>query len=331
MQRRRFIKQGSAAFIALSLQLKILEENKMKNNFDVIIIGGSYSGLSAALALGRALRSVLIIDNGNPSNKQTPFSHNFLTQDGNTPVEITNTAKKQVIKYDTVNSINATATNGIPTQNGFEIQIASGDIFNAKKIIFATGITDIMPGIEGYSECWGISVLHCPYCHGYEVRNERTGILGNGETGFELSKLISHWTKNLTLFTNGRSTLTNDQTKLLANRNISIIEKEIERLDHKKGRLERIIFKNGSYDSPKVIYAKSQFRQHSIIPESLGCELTEEGYIKVNPQNKTTIDGIYACGDNVSRLRTVANAVAMGTTTGMMLNKELIEENFKTI
>jgi len=303
----------------------------MMRKYDVIIIGGSYSGLSAALALGRALRSVLIIDDGKPSNKQTPFSHNFLTQDGKTPSEITDIAKNQVLKYENVTSLNATAIKGNATPNGFEIQINSDERFYAKKLVFATGITDIMPGIEGYSDCWGKSVLHCPYCHGYEVRNEKTGILGNGEIGFELSKLISHWTKDLTLFTNGTSTLTNEQTSLLSSRNISIIENEIKRLEHNNGRLERIFFKNDSSVSAKVIYAKSQFRQHSLIPETLGCEITEEGYIKVDSLNKTTIDGIYACGDNMTRIRTVANAVAMGTTTGMMLNKELIEENFKTL
>ncbi len=302
--------------------------NQMQNKYDVIIIGGSYSGLSAGLALGRGLRSVLVIDDENPSNKQTPFSHNFLTHDGSRPVEILNQAKDQIRKYENVAFLNATATKGRVVSNEFEIQTSAGEKFLAKKLVFATGITDIMKNINGYSECWGISVLHCPYCHGYEVKNERTGILGNGETGFELAKLISHWTRDLMLITNGPSTLTEWQMRLLSSRNISIVEDEIKSLGHSSGRLERITFKNDIQVPVNVIYTRSEFRQHCMIPQELGCELTDEGYIQINAQNKTTVDGIYACGDNASRIRTVANAVAMGTTTGMMLNKELIEENF---
>ena len=186
-----------------------------KNRFDVIIVGGSYSGLAAAMALGRALRKVLIIDNGKPCNKQTPHSHNFITQDGKTPKEISALAKEQVLKYKTVEFYNGIATKGIKTANGFEITAQNGDVFTAKKLLFATGIKDIMPNIDGFSECWGISILHCPYCHGYEVRNEKTAIFGNGDYGFEFSKLIHNWTKELALYTNGKSTLTEEQTQKL--------------------------------------------------------------------------------------------------------------------
>ena len=297
-------------------------------DFDVIIVGGSYSGLSAGMALGRALRRVLIIDSGAPCNKQTPYSHNFLTQDGKTPKEIAALAKQQVQMYDTIKFFNGLAINGVKTENGFEIQAASGEMFSAKKLIFATGIKDIMPKVEGYAECWGISVLHCPYCHGYEVRNEKTGILGNGEYGFEFSGLISNWTNDLTLFTNGTSTLASEQTAKIESHRIKIVETEIEKLEHTNGRLQKIIFKDGTTSSIKTLYAHSPFEQHCTIPETLGCELTDEGYIKIDPVQKTTIHGIFACGDSTTRMRTVANAVAMGTTAGMMVNKEIVFEEF---
>lgn len=185
-----------------------------------------------------------------------------------------------------------------------------------------------MPDIEGYAECWGITVLHCPYCHGYEVRNERTGILGNGEYGFEFSKLVSNWTKDLTLFINGASTFTSEQTAKIKRHYIKIVEKEIEKLEHINGYLQNIIFKDGTTSSVKAIYTRIPFEQHCTIPETLGCELTDEGYIKIDAFQKTTVKGIFACGDNATRMRTVSNAVAMGTTTGMMVNKDLIEEDF---
>lgn len=299
-----------------------------KKHFDVIIIGGSYSGLAAAMALGRALRKVLIIDSGKPCNRQTPYSHNFLTQDGKTPKEIARLAKQQVSRYDTVEFLDELVTNASKAENGFEIQTLLGDIFTATKLIFASGIKDEMSGIKGITDCWGISVLHCPYCHGYEVKTERTGILGNGEYGFEFSKLISNWTKHLTLFTNGKSTLTTEQTEILEKHNIRTEEKEIEELVHINGQLQHIVFKDGSKKIVKAIYTRLAFKQHCQIPEQLGCELTEDGYIKIDTSHKTTIKGIFACGDNVTRIRTVANAVAMGTTTGMMVNKELVEEIF---
>lgn len=301
---------------------------KQEKLYDVIIVGGSYSGLSAGMALGRALKKVLIIDSGNPCNKQTPHSHNFLTNDGKTPKEIASLARQQLAIYSTVSFLDAHVTAAVTTTVGYEIQTAAAEKFTTRKLVFATGIKDIMPDIPGFAECWGISVLHCPYCHGYEVRHQKTGILANGDAGFELGSLISNWTNDLTLYTNGKSTLTAEQMVKLEKHNIKIVEAEIKQLEHKGGYIENIIFTDGSKIPLKALYARIPFVQHSTIPQSLGCELTEEGYIKIEPSHKTSVQDIYACGDNVSRMRTVANAVAMGTTTGIMVNKELIEATF---
>lgn len=296
--------------------------------FDVIIIGGSYSGLAAGMALGRALKRVLIIDSEKPCNEQTPHSHNFLTQDGKTPTEIANLGKEQVQMYKTVTFLNGLATSGRKRNDFYEIQVASGETFQAHKLIFATGIRDAMPDIDGFSACWGISVLHCPYCHGYEVRNEKTGILGNGEYGYELSRLISNWTNGLTLFTNGTATLTVEQREKLEKHHIKIVEKKVERLEHTNGYLQNIIFTDGTKSSVKAIYSRNSFEQHCSIPQSLGCELNDEGYIKVDHFQETTVSGVFACGDNTTRIRTVANAVAMGTTAGMTASKKMILEQF---
>jgi thioredoxin reductase len=301
----------------------------MNSQFDVIIIGGSYSGLAAGMALGRALKKVLIIDSGEPCNRQAPHSHNFLTHDGKAPRQIASMAKHQVEKYDTVQFFSGLATEGVKTPNGFKIQVASGETFNANKLIFATGIRDLLPALPGLAECWGISVLHCPYCHGYEVRNEKTGILGNGEYGYDFPALILNWTKDLTLYTNGPSTLTAVQTTKLKEHSVTIVEKEIDRLAHVNGHLQHIIFRDGTRTSLSALYTHAPFEQHCVIPQQLGCLLDEDGYLEIDPAQKTTVDGIYACGDNVTRSRLVAHAVSMGTIAGMMVNKEICLEVFQ--
>ncbi|ASK30389.1 pyridine nucleotide-disulfide oxidoreductase [Chryseobacterium sp. T16E-39] len=298
------------------------------NHFDIIIIGGSYAGLSAAMALGRSLRNVLIIDNGKPCNEQTPHSHNFLTQDGKTPKEISEIAKAQVRNYHSVEFYDDTAVKVMNIQDSFEVTTKSGQAFRGKKLIVAAGIFDMKPGIPGFSECWGISVLHCPYCHGYEVKYEKTGIIGNGDFAFEFSKMISHWTKDLTLFTNGKSDLDEGQRRKLQENNIQVNENEIESLEHINGKVEAIVFKNGSRSQVKAIYSKVPFVQNLNILEDLGIELAESGHIKTDAFYKTNIYGVYACGDSSSMMRSVANAVGSGNTAGAMVNKELIEEEF---
>lgn len=296
--------------------------------FDVIIIGGSYAGLAAGMALGRALRQVLIIDSGQPCNIQTPHSHNFITQDGNTPKEISTLAKQQVEKYETVTFYNGLAVTASQKENGFEISTEAGDLFGAKKLLFATGVKDIMPAIGGAADCWGISILHCPYCHGYEVRNEPTGILANGDIAFEFAKLISNWTKHLTVFTNGKSTLSKEQSDKLEKHHIQVVETEVEAFQHAHGYLQNVIFKDGARAAVKAIYARLPFEQRSNIPLTLGCELTEQGHIQIDAFQKTTVYGVFAAGDNATYMRSIANVVAMGTLSGVMLNKELIEESF---
>lgn len=298
------------------------------NRFDIIIIGGSYAGLSAAMSLGRSLRNVLVIDSETPCNRQTPHSHNFITQDGKTPKEISSLAKEQVGQYKNVRFYSGTAIEAKKRDNSFEVITQADDLFYSKKLIIATGLKDIMPDIEGFAECWGISVIHCPYCHGYEVRNEKTGILGNDDYGFEFSRLVNNWTKDLTLYTNGKSTLTAERAEKLKSHDITIVEKEIRCLEHIQGRIQHIVFKDNSKIPITAIYAKPQVKQHSDIAVQLGCEMTEQGRIKVDASQHTNTSGVYACGDCANSSRDVALAVSSGMIAGGTCNKDLIVEEF---
>lgn len=300
---------------------------RQENIFDVIIIGGSYSGLSAAMALGRSLRKVLVIDAGQPCNRFTPHSHNFITHDGRAPEEIAALAREQVQKYESITFYDDLAIAGKKVAGGFEIEVKGGTTFQSKKLIFATGLKDIMPEIPGFKECWGKSIIHCPYCHGYEVRDQKTGILGNGEIGFHYAQLISNWTSELVLITNGKLTLTADQTQKLNQHRIEIIAKKIDRLEHTNGKVSQVLFKDQSSIPLQAIYTRPDFEQHSDIPEKLGCEINEMGLIKTDQLNKTSVEGVFACGDN-SNMRSVSVAVSSGSVAGAAVNNELISETF---
>ncbi len=330
--RREFVKLCSLSIPALAMPTSItLFENYNtmdKKEFEVIIIGGSYAGLSTAMTLGRSLRETLIIDAGKPCNRQTPHSHNFLTQDGSTPKEISVIAKNQVSKYDSVKFYRGFAVSGKQSNGDFEIKTEKGDIFTSKKLVLATGIKDIMPNIKGFSECWGISVVHCPYCHGYEIKNQKTAIIANGDTASHLVSLVHNLTKDITILTSGTKDFKDEELQTFKKNNIQIIENEISSIKHNNGQIEKIVFKDGSSKNFDCAYGPVPFEQHSKIAKDLGVETDENGYITVDWMQKTTIDGVFACGDNSTFMRSVANAVNSGNTAGAMINGELSRIEF---
>jgi thioredoxin reductase len=299
-----------------------------KTAFDTIIIGGSYAGLSAALALGRSLRTVLVIDGGKPCNRFTPHSHNFLTQDGQAPAEIAMRARRDLENYKTVEFYEGQATTAIKNGNGFLVHTSTGTQFTGRKLILATGLKDIMPDIPGFAACWGKSVIHCPYCHGYEYAHEPTSVIGNDEHGYQYAGLLSNWTKELKIFTNGPCTITGEHLEKIQKNNIAIIESEIESIQHNDGQVKAIITKDGRSFSTTAVYNRPHHVQHSDIPEKLGCEITDTGLVKVDEFQKTSVDGVFACGDNSSKFRAVATAVYAGMFTGATVNTELIKEEF---
>lgn len=301
---------------------------KEQQRYDVIIIGGSYAGLSAAMSLGRSLRKVLVIDSGLPCNRQTPHSHNFITQDGEKPAAIAAKAREQVMAYQTVSFVNDLATAAKKTNDGFIVTTQAGEVFESRKVIMATGIKDMMPAIKGFDACWGISVVHCPYCHGYELRGNTTAIMANGDKALHLASLVNNLTHDITLLTSGKANLTAEQLEKLSNRKIRIIETEVSEIEHQSGHVDNVVFADGTKMKFEAIYASIPFVQHSDIPVALGCELTESGHLKVDGMQETTVAGVFACGDNSSMMRSVANAVYTGSFTGAMVNKELTDEQF---
>lgn len=298
--------------------------------YDVVIVGGSYAGLSGAMALARSIRKVLVIDSGKPCNRQTPYSHNFLTQDGNTPAAIYDVAIKQVLAYPTVEIWNDTVIAAEGENNDFTVSTLAGKQASAKKILFATGVTDQIDNIPGLAECWGISVIHCPYCHGYEYNGQQTGLLANGDTAVDFVRLIRNWSDKLIIFTNGESTISETHTQQLLSRNITIVEQEIKQLIHQEGRLQTVEFTDNETCDLHALYTLFPVEQHCDIPEKLGCSVIESGYIEIDNYQKTTVAGIYAAGDNTTALRSVAAAVASGSKAGACIHHELVSDDVWT-
>jgi thioredoxin reductase len=291
---------------------------------DVLIVGGSYAGMAAAMALGRSMRDVIVVDAGNPCNRFTPHSHNFLTHDGRAPSEIAEIARAQVLAYPTVHMKHASATDIRSDGGGFVVAVDDGTVLRARKVILAAGIVDELPNIPGLQECWGKSVLHCPYCHGYEVRGSRTALIGHGDAGLEMAIMVGHWAPDLTVLTNGWiDAEALDRLRAQAS-GVRVDTRPIAEVVHERGHVRAIRFQDGSASSFDVIYAKVPFKLHSDLSTRIACEHTSEGYVVVDGTGRTSIAGVYAAGDCASKMRTVANAVGTGTTVGMQVNRDLV-------
>lgn len=301
----------------------------MKENpkFDVIIIGGSFSGLSAALSLGRNLRKTLVIDSGNPCNRHSEATHNFLTHDGENPLHLLQKAQKELEKYESVQIVNDYALSGLQFEGHYQIKTQSGQTYQADRLLFASGIKDLLPVIEGFSECWGKTIVHCPYCHGYEFREQETGIMANGNAAIHYFHLLKNLTPKITIYTNGIANFSDEQQETIQKHQIPVIEKEITAFQHKDGKIHTIQFIDQSQQEIQILYAQTQFEQNSKIPQFLGCQMKEEGYIQIDSNNKTNVPRIYACGDCTSPLRTLANAVSTGNFTAAIINNEINHEN----
>ncbi|WP_276479869.1 NAD(P)/FAD-dependent oxidoreductase [Paraflavitalea pollutisoli] len=297
-------------------------------DYEVVIIGGSYAGLSAAMALGRSLRRVLVIDSGLPCNRQTPHSHNFITQDGVVPAVIAGKAKEQVLAYPTVAWKQGLATEARRDGDRFVIGTAAGEQFSALKLLFATGLNDQLPDLPGFADCWGISVLHCPYCHGYEVHGKKLGIMANGDMAFEYVRLIHQWSKNIVLFTNGPSTMTDAYRDKLQQYRIPVIESPVAELQQEGGSIKAVELGDGQAERVDALFHRPAFKQHCPLPVELGCVLTDHGYLQADDMGKTNVPGVFVVGDAVSMMRSVAAAVAGGNKAGAWINKELAEAFF---
>lgn len=292
---------------------------------DVLIIGGSYAGLSAALALGRARRTVLVLDSRRPRNRFTPHAHNLLLHDGDAPADLAARARQQVAAYPTVQLLDSQATTAAQQPDGtFEVATETHGTLRARRLLLATGLRDELPPVPGFAECWGKSVIHCPFCHGYEVADQPTGIWNNGPEVAHQVQMLLNWSRQLTVFTNGPANFGPEVHELLQTKQIELVETPVAELLHTGGQLTGLRLADGRARPLPVLYARLPWQQASALPAQLGCEITEQVLVRTDASYRTTVPGVYAAGDCAVAPPQLAVAIAAGNLAGASLSRELI-------
>jgi len=290
--------------------------------YDVIIVGGSYAGISAGLQVARARRKVLVIDGGQRRNRFANHSHGFLGQDGRDPAMIANDARAQLLIYPTVEWVSQLAVRAVSQGDEFEITTADGQSFAGLRLILATGVVDELPDIPGLAQRWGKTVFHCPYCHGYELNGGPIGVLATGPLAIHHALMLPDWGPT-TLFLNGAFEPDAEQLASLKRRGVAVEREPVMSLDgHADVRLSsgRMIQLAGIFTLPHCQMA-------SPLAEQLGCEF-EQGpmgaFIKVDALRETSVQGVFACGDAAVAAGNVATAVGDGARTGGAAHQSLI-------
>ncbi|MBB5709739.1 NAD(P)/FAD-dependent oxidoreductase [Sphingomonas xinjiangensis] len=292
---------------------------------DVIVIGGSFAGQSAAMQLARARQNVLLIDAGMPRNRYANASHGFLGQDGNAPHAIMRGATSQLLKYPTAQVLAAEAQRAARQDDSFVVTVTDGAEHRAKRLVLATGVTDILPDIPGMSERWGETVLHCPYCHGYEVRDHPLGVIANHPMSAHQAVLIPDWGP-ATYFTQGVHEPEPEQAALLSKRGVRIERSPVIALVGDAPNLHAVELADGRMIEVSAVFTAPRTRPTSMIAAELGCAM-EDGptgpFVKVDPWGATSELGVYAAGDATSPMHNATIASASGVLAGVAAHQSL--------
>ncbi|OCP22517.1 MULTISPECIES: NAD(P)/FAD-dependent oxidoreductase [unclassified Ensifer] len=291
--------------------------------YDAIILGGSYAGLSAGLQLARARRKVLVIDIGLRRNRFARTSHGFLTQDGSTPAQIAADARSQLMEYRTVEWQQTEAINTELVQDGFKVTLRHGPDAVGKRLVLATGVTDVLPELAGLAERWGSSVFHCPYCHGYELDEGRVGVLATSPLSMHQALMLPDWGPT-TFFLNGAFEPDADQLQQLQRRNVTVERGVIDRLD---GERVDVVMRDGRILPMDGIFTTTRTVVSAPFADQLGC-IFDDGplgrYIRTDAMKATTVPGVFACGDAARPTGSVALAVGDGAMAGAATHRSLM-------
>jgi len=296
--------------------------------YDAVIVGGGPAGLSAALALGRARKRVLLCDAGPRRNAAAERVHNFVTRDGTPPEEFRRIARSQLAAYPNVEVRDEPVANVTGSKGAFRMTVDTESL-EARRIVLCTGMIDELPPLEGLRELWGHSVFQCPYCHGWEVQDRVWGYLARAEQVSHLVPFASQlrgWTRHVVVFTNGAFELEHDARERLHAAGIRVVTAPVARLLAPQGQLESIELAGGDRIACEVLFFHPPQRQVEVV-RTLGLALDADGFVQVDPMRReTSIPGIFAAGDSTSRLQAAIVAAAAGMQAAAMVNLELSME-----
>jgi thioredoxin reductase len=302
-----------------------------ENRYDVVVIGGGAAGLSGALTLSRARRSVLLIDGGEPRNAPAEGVHNYLGREGASPAELYRTGRAEIEGYG--GEFRSGAVETVTGAAGdFTVTLAGGDTVGARRILLATGAADELPDVPGVRERWGRDVLHCPYCHGWEVRDRAIGILATSPGGIHHAQLLRQWSADVTLFTHTAPALGDDQLADLAGRGIRVVEGTVAALRIEDDAVTGVELEGGVVIPAGAVVVQPIPLARAGMVAALGLEPVEQERggmvvgtaLTVDPMGATAVPGVWAAGNVADVFATVIKSAAAGVDAAAMINMDLI-------
>jgi thioredoxin reductase len=293
--------------------------------YDVVIVGGGAAGLSAALVLGRARRQVLVIDAGSPRNAPAAHMQGFLSRDGMPPSELLAVGREEIAVYG-VELVTDTVTRVEQTAGGdFHLHLASGSVVGARRLLVTTGVRDDIPDLPGVRERWGRDLLHCPYCHGWEVRDEPLGVLGTIPGSVQHALLIRQWSSDVTFFVNTYD-LTDTERDQLDARGITIVSGEIARLVVEEDRLTGVELSDGRIVPRTAVFVRPGIHPHADgLLAGLGCDYDDSGFVTTDRTGRTSNLGVWAAGNVADPRGQVITAAGAGSAAAIAINNDLVQ------
>jgi thioredoxin reductase (NADPH) len=306
----------------------------MTEILDVVVIGGGAAGLSGALTLARARRSVLVVDAGAPRNAPAGHVHNYLGREGTSPVELLRIGRGEVESYGG-SIVSGVVTSAERVPDGFRVELADGTVVLARRLLVTTGLVDELPDVAGVAQRWGRDVLHCPYCHGWEVRDQAIGVLATSPFSVHQALLFRQWSADVTLFQHTAPACTPEQLEQLAARGITVVEGEVAALEVTADQLTGIRLRSGAVMPIQAAVVAPRFTARADVLTSLGLETVEQQvdghvvgtYVPADPMGATAVPGVWVAG-NVADLKSqVIAAAAAGLNAAAAINADLITED----
>ena len=290
--------------------------------YDVVIVGGGPAGLSAALVLGRARRKVVVVDSGEPRNAAAHEAHGFLTRDGIAPAELLRLGREEITGY----GVEVLTDQVVSVSGSFEVRLASGAVLRARKLLVTAGMGDELPDLPGVAELWGDQVHFCPYCHGYEVRDDQVGVVAEGPMGVMKAVMLREWAPDTVLFSGGYEP-TEDEAERLAARGIAVEQGKVTRLVVADGRLTGVELADGRVVARSAVFVNPTFVPKDNLLRDLGCELVDGPVVttvRVDAAGRTSVPGVWAAGNVVDPTAQLISSAGAGATAAVQLNHDLI-------